>query len=144
LDKPRTRVEVSLARHDEDRLNVRPEMAVHHCHLELVLEIRNRAQSPDDSLGSAALDVVDQQARKAVGDHARAAGRFENHLYSFLRREEGRVLRGVVRDRDDHAIENLEAPLDDIEMAVGEWIERPWEHRHPLPSGALHYFSSMT
>src|SRR5688500_6915193 len=61
LDEPRGEVRVALVRHQEDGLDVRPQLAVHQRHLELVLEVGYRANPAHDAVRALARDQVDQQ-----------------------------------------------------------------------------------
>ena len=97
---------------------------VHQRHLELELEVRHRAQPAHDHLRLPPLDVVDQQAvegvdldvRQVLEDRAR-------DLDPLVHREQRRLL-GVDQDRDDDAIEQPRAARDDVDVAVGQRIER--------------------
>jgi len=46
---------------------------------------------------------------------------------------EERRLTGIGEDRDDQAVEDVGGPADDVEVAVGDGVERPWADRlvHP-------------
>src|SRR5262249_20090752 len=106
LHESRARVEVRLARHHEDRLDLRLQVTVHHRHLELVLEVAGGAEATDDH-GSALLGgVVDGETGERVGDHALplAAERVLDHPDALLGGEPGRVLVRVERDADDDAV----------------------------------------
>ncbi len=46
------------------------------------------------------------------------------HLHPFLHRKERFFFR-ILGDGEDHLIKNLEGPLHDIDMTVGEGIKRP-------------------
>ena len=100
------------------------EPPVHQRHLELELEVRHRPQPADDDVGPAARHVVDQQPVEgvhfdiAVGlEHARAIS-----TRSSMR--EQRRLLGVDENRDDDAVEQPRAARDDVDVSVGQRIER--------------------
>src|SRR2546427_13270328 len=61
LDQPRRDVRVLLVRHEEHRLDGRPQLAVHERHLELVLEVRHGADATHDAVGALAGDEVDEE-----------------------------------------------------------------------------------
>jgi len=73
LHQRRGHVEVLLARHEEDGVDVDAEPAVHVRQLELVLEVGERAQAADDDRRAAAPAVVGQQALKRVDLQPRVA-----------------------------------------------------------------------
>ncbi len=101
-------------------------MAVHQRHLELVLEVRHRAQAAHQHAGVLALRVVHQQA--AEGAHVHVAVRLE-HLAAnrdALGLAEQRRLLDVDQERDDDGVEDPGAALDDVDVAVGQRVERPW------------------
>src|SRR6185295_2444983 len=57
----RTEVRVLLSRHQKDSLHLRIQPSIHERHLQFILVIGNRADSPDNCLRSAAQSVVDEQ-----------------------------------------------------------------------------------
>src|SRR5207245_1963151 len=61
LHEAGARVKVRFAGHHEDRLHLRPQVAVHHRHLELVFEVRYRSQAADDDSGAFRCGVIDEQ-----------------------------------------------------------------------------------
>src|SRR3989442_2820050 len=61
FDQPRRDVRVLLVRHEEHRLDGRPQLAVHERHLELVLEVRHGADAAHDAVGALAGDEVDEE-----------------------------------------------------------------------------------
>ena len=74
--------------------------------------------------GVLAASVVDEQAVEGV--HFDVGGALE-HLardVDALRHREERRLLHVDQDRDDDAIEEARAALDDVDVAVGQRIER--------------------
>lgn len=52
---------VAVGRHQEHRLDGAVQAGVHAGHLELILEVRHRAQATDDDRGAAADDEIHQQ-----------------------------------------------------------------------------------
>src|SRR5262245_39090077 len=62
LQAGRAHVEILLARHQEDRLDLREEVLVHQRHLELVLEVRHGANAADHDVGADLAREVDREA----------------------------------------------------------------------------------
>src|SRR5499426_3639571 len=126
LDQPRRDVRVLLVWHQEHGLHGAAQLPVHQRHLELVLEIGDGADAPHDAVGALARDQVDQQS--VEGHDAKVAevrGGVVDHLEPLLHREE-RLLRRIGDDRDDELVEDLQAALDDIDVAVVDRIEHAW------------------
>src|SRR5687768_3957222 len=118
--------------HEIDHLDVGRELAIHVAHLELELEVRERADPADDearadlfrerhlqTVKCAHLDVATSRARVA---HERDA------LFGI----EQRLLREIATDTDDDTVEEARGPLEDVEMAVGGRIERARIDRHTI------------
>src|SRR2546421_7157473 len=123
LDEARGDVRVLLVRHEEHRLDGRPELPVHQRHLELVLEVRDGADTAHDAVGALARDQVDQEpVERDDAEVAEPGCRLVDHLEALLDREQ-RLLRGIRDDRDDQLVEDLEAALDDVDVAVVYGIE---------------------
>ena len=83
---------ILIARRKEQRLHVRHQLSVHAGHLELVLEVADRAQTPHDHLAAVGDDEVAQEAAKC--DHLDVgvlAGQFLGDLQT-LRDGEHRAL----------------------------------------------------
>src|SRR3972149_1024777 len=137
LDQPRGDVRVLLVRHEEDRLDGVLELAVHQRHLELVLEVRDRADAPHDAVGALAGHEVDEEAvQRDDGEVVDPRRRLVDHLEALLDGEQ-RLLRGVGHHRDDQLVEDPEAPLDDVHVAVVDGVEHPPGDRTPRPSPNL-------
>src|SRR5437764_12093358 len=128
LDEARGDVRVLLVRHEEHRLDGRPELPVHERHLELVLEVRDGADAAHDAVGALAGDQVDEEPVERddaqVRAHAEVRRRLVDHLEALLHGEE-RLLRGIGHDGHDDLVEDREAALDDVHVAVVERIEHP-------------------
>src|SRR5579863_2716136 len=119
------------ARRDEDRLDPR-ELTVHLGHLELVLEVRDRAQSSHDRRRADIACDVHDQGRDTDDPHAReVCERLLDHLRALFDREERLALLGVAQGCDDHLVEEARRTLHDLEMTVVERVERPREEGHP-------------
>ena len=61
-DQVRAEERIMDVGHHEERLDVRGQVAVHQGHLELVLEVRNGPQAPDDDAGPLGPGEVDEEA----------------------------------------------------------------------------------
>jgi len=102
-------------------------VAVHVRHLQLVLEVRDRAQAAQDDSGVLALAVVDEEPVEGVDLHAAGVfahlfDRLADHLDALVDREE-RVLARVVQHRDDDLLERDEAAPEDRGVAVRDGVE---------------------
>src|SRR5206468_3546015 len=94
-----------------------------------------------DAVGTLTRDQIDQEA--VEGDDAKVAelrGGLVDHLEPLLHREE-RLLRRIGDDRDDELVEDLQAALDDVDVAVVRGIEHAGidgalGHGGRLPSGS--------
>ena len=96
LHEPRREVRVALGRHHEDGLDARVQAPVHERHLELVLEVGDRAEAAhDDRRAPTLLRVVDEQAGEGV-DAAPAVPPvgLADDLHPLLDREERAASRG--------------------------------------------------
>ena len=70
--------------------------------------------------------VIDQQPVERVDLDVRASLEHLAHdLDALLHAEQGRFL-DVHQDRDDDLVEQVRAPLDDVDVPVGQRIERAW------------------
>src|SRR3954452_1579228 len=109
-------------RHQVDGFDVRGQLAVELVHLELVLEVRDRAQSFDDRHGALLARIVDDQLVERLGaDVAEVAGRLLDERAPVLGAEQRLVLadRGV-DDGDDELVEKRRGAGDDVDVAVGD------------------------
>ena len=98
-------------------------MAVHHRHLELVLEVAHRAESPDDQRGPRPPRELHQQPlERLVVDSRVISNRGLQHRQTFLHGEQGGLGR-VARHGDDHLIGEDQAAAGKIGMAPGRRIE---------------------
>ena len=96
--------------------------------LQLGLEIADRAQATDDRAGAAAAAQLDRQPVERVdlhpvGRNTGATQRLANHSDPSGGVEHGR-LAWIGQDGHDQPVEDFGGPFDDIEMAVGDGIER--------------------
>ncbi len=65
----------------------------------------------------------DEQAGQGGDLHAVEIAEGDPQECEAFCQSEQRLLLLVVRDGDDHFIEEFARPLDDIEVAVGDWIK---------------------
>src|SRR6185312_549302 len=81
------------------------------------------AQAADQDARFLLLEVIDQESGKSVDVHVgQAAHRLREHRQP-LGDGEHVLLGRVVRDGDDHVVENAGGALDDVEVAAGERVE---------------------
>src|SRR5262249_11845549 len=129
LDEARGDVGIALVGHHEHRLHALAQLAVHQRHLELVLEIGHRAEAAHDAVGLLALDQVDDEPVErgdAQAVHSRRA--LVDQLEPLLDAEQ-RLLRGVRADGDDQLVEDAQAALDEVQVAVVDGVEHAGIHR---------------
>jgi hypothetical protein len=123
LDEARADERVLLVGHHEDGLDVPREGAVRERHLVLVLEVGDGPDAAEDDVRLLAVDVVHHEAVERVHlDVPEGLAHLADHLDALLLGEE-RLLRRVVGDGDDEALEDADAALDDVEMPVGDGVE---------------------
>src|SRR5215212_11705796 len=120
-------------------------MGVHVRELELVLEVRNRAQPAHDDTGILGAGVIYGQPGKTVN----ADIRLRRHRYDLAGqpdtllggKERSRLLLSLV-DRNDDLIEQPRGAASDVDMAQRNGIEAPRVdrasrvHATPTPSSA--------
>jgi len=98
-------------------------VAVHVGHLQLVLEVCDRAQAAQHHLDVLAAAVVHQETIERVDLDARlGAHGFADHVDAFLHAEQ-RLLLGVGEHRDDQAIDHHQTTFDDAQVTVGDRVE---------------------
>src|SRR6476659_5487148 len=109
--------------HHENRLETLRQMSVHERHLELVLEIADRAQAADVERRSDLLGEIDQQSLE-LGDLDTLLVRRgkANQLDSFFGGKEGLFGR-VHGDSNDEVIHELAASADQVLVSPGDGIE---------------------
>ncbi|MNT05376.1 hypothetical protein D3C72_1399910 [compost metagenome] len=112
--------------HQEHGLYVAVEALVHRRHLELVFEVRDRAQAAHDDVGVHFLGEMHQQAAERphldVGVEARHLGL--QHLDPLGGREQ-RALVVVLGHADDQPVDQFDRPPDDVHVAVRDRVESP-------------------
>ena len=110
--------------HDEEGLDLRGQLTVHQGHLELVLEVGHGAQPADDGTRLLLPQVVDQQAREVADrDVGQVAQRLSGHGVPLLDAERGTFL-GVDQNADLHLVEDRGGAFGNIDVPVGDGIER--------------------
>src|SRR5690349_178049 len=116
-------VGIFFAWHEEHRLKTLLELAIDQGHLQLIFEIGDGAQPPNDGADSAVLDVVHQKAIERFDLDVRHVFDGElDHLHPFIQPEEGMFAR-IVRHGHDDLVEDPQASRDDVGMAVRDRIE---------------------
>ena len=84
--------------------------------------------------------IVDEESSKRVDlDVGLIAKDFAGRSDPFLSGEERRLLH-VDQNGHDDLVEEFRSPLNDVDVAVGEGVKRPWKDRsarhpvrHPIP-----------
>ena len=100
------------------------ELTVHQCHLQFIFKVGKGTQSPENGIGFQLFDGVDQQSFKCDDLHIGHIGAaFNDELPSFLKSKE-RIFAGVDRNCHHHFVKKTPGTLDQIEMSIGERIER--------------------
>src|ERR1041385_6272322 len=128
LDKPRSDGLMPRIGHKEHGFDIGVQPLVHPDHLELVLEIGNRAQAPHDHAGANLLGEFDQQGFEFLHCDGGAAvagqrrGFLTDDFEAFLQREDRRF-GGIGGDTDDELIHQLHGAADDVDVAQGQGIE---------------------
>src|SRR5215218_3797179 len=101
--------------HQVGALDVGSELAVELVHLELVLEVGDRAQSLDDRTGAVVAGEVDEQVVEGLHFDVAEVGDLRlDEAHALLGREERLLLADrQIDDTDDHAIEDGGGAGDD-------------------------------
>jgi hypothetical protein len=83
------------------------------------------ADAAQQDAGALAAGVVDQQALEGVDlNVGQVSADLAEHLHPLLHGEE-RIFLRVEQQGDDQAVEEARGPLDEVEVAVGDRVERP-------------------
>ena len=115
--------------HQEYGLDLIVQNAVHTDHLIFVLEIRDRAQAAHDHLRADVPCTVDQQVLERVYDDLRAGAVGPEHRLgldhgnAFLKSEQWAFV-AIDGDPDHQTIHQRAGPFDDVDMTLGDRIER--------------------
>ena len=114
-----------------------PEPPVHQRHLQLELEVRHGPQAAHDHRGLLRARRSRPAGRRTSRPRRSAYSRNTSRaiVHALLGREQ-RVLLGVAQDRHDDAVEQPRAAQDDVDVAVGQRIERPRIDRHAFAGRA--------
>lgn len=104
------------------------EFAIHERHLEFVFEIAQDSKPANDSNCSGLMRIIDEQAIEGIDSnlsgHLMIPHRFPTKFDPFFFAKERRL--GAVSGKsDDHFVEQLGRPSDDIKMSVRDRIEGP-------------------
>src|SRR3990172_1633100 len=107
LDQPRAQVGIGFVGHQEDRLDVFSDPAIHEGHLELVLEIRDGPEAADHDGRPLRLHIVHKEGMKGIDpDPLHVPHRIPDDFHPLLEREEGGLF-GIAGDRHDHPGKDL-------------------------------------
>src|SRR5262245_31094639 len=113
------------------RLDLRRERPVEMVHLELPLEVGDRAQPLDHRSGAVAAREVDDQLRELRDlDVTSVRQRVLDEANAVLDREHRRLVRWFAHDGDDDAVEDRGGTADDVQMAVRDRVVRARTDRH--------------
>src|SRR5712691_9826333 len=139
---------VAVGRHQEHSLDARVEPGVHPGHLELVFEIRDRAQPANDDAGADRLGEMHQERVERRYLDPIGAAVFEvvhlvaDDLDPLVGREQ-RPLGVVAGDPDHQMVDDVQGAPNDVAMAVGNRVEgagidrdAPFHSSSPLLSPA--------
>src|SRR5690606_15753774 len=126
LDARAGHVRPAGRRHDERRLDVGVELTVQVRHLQLVLEVGDRAQALDYDPGADLPGVVGEEAVERVDDHVLHVGHdLPDDLHALLGREQRAGLERVVEDGHGQAVVDPGRAPDHVDVAVVEGVEAP-------------------
>jgi hypothetical protein len=132
LDERRIEVGVLLIGHEERDLQPPRQPPVHQRHLEFEFEVADRAQSADHHQSAHTLAERHREVREVHDvDLPHAFDDGLDHRHPLFDREQRR-LPGIDRDRHDHPVEQAHGAAGEIEMTVGEGVERSGEQRDAL------------
>src|SRR5271157_2892697 len=123
-DQAGTDVVVGLRGAQENRFEARLELAVHDGHLKFVLIVGEGANAAQYNPCLLLLGVIYEQTSEGlhrdIGHFARS---FLEHLATFPDREKRRLVL-VRQNRDNQLSKNPPRSLDEVEMTIGDRIER--------------------
>ena len=118
---------VPFRRHQEDRFQFRVQATIREGHPGFEIEITDLAQPPDDDgRTTGAREIAQQPLERNDRNVWQLSGAFFDQGTALIQRQK-RLFRPVHRHRDLDPIEQPRGPLDQIQMAEGEWIERARE-----------------
>src|SRR5204862_7144371 len=105
------------------------ESPIHQRHLQFIFVVGDRADAANDDTGLLGHCVIDEQSTKRIDADLTPTlidilQNFGEHLLPFLDSEEGLLLR-IDQNADDYLVEEFAAALDNVQMAVGNWVKRP-------------------
>ena len=113
-------------------LDVRSKLAVCICNRAFGLEIDHVSDTSDDMMDAQLAALVD---RKVVilddADTFKTCRCLTDDLYSLLIREKSSLIY-IDSHCYDYLIKHSQGPLQDVEMACGEWVKRPRKHCYTL------------
>jgi len=115
-----------FACHEEDRLQMGAHAPVEQRHLKLDFIVGDGPDATQNHAGLAMRGIVDKQSFEGIHLHVgKRNGRLLQHFDSFGDRKEGLFLR-VFENRYDELTDQAGAARDQIQVSVGQRIERAW------------------
>ena len=130
LDQPRAGVGVLLGRHQEHRFEIVIETPVHQRHLELVLEVGDRAQAADERRARPSAARSRRAARRRCRPRRSAGSRNTSRIIATRSSTvNSGVLSALISTATMTRSKMRAAALDDVDVPVGERIERAGKHR---------------
>ena len=121
----RAEVRILFRRHHEDGFHARFHLAIHERHLQLEFVVADGADAAQHGVGVLLDAVAHQQALEGIdGNVVEVRGHGHQHLFALRQREERLALVEIARNGHDQFIEEFGSPVDQVQMAVGDGIER--------------------
>lgn len=118
-----------LARHHEERFDVRCQLPVGERHLKLVFKVAVCAKTAQDDAGPDLVAEIDEHPVHALhADVGKRANDFARHFNTLLAREHGPYFGGGAGHGENDAVEYARRPLQKVQMAEGERIKRSGIH----------------
>ena len=116
-------VAILLVRHDEDRLDLGLQVAVHQRHVELKLEVGERSQAADERVGLLGDGELDEQAVEENSGDVWVFGDVGLNQSEALFGGEKRALARVAGDGDSDAVKQPGRAVEHVEVAVGQRVK---------------------
>src|SRR6185369_3528335 len=115
---------VCLIGHHEHGFDIRAKAAIHESHLQLVFVIRDGANTAEENLGRVPGGIIHQEPFERIDlDIGIDLDDFAEHFGALLDGEE-RFLGLVSQYGNDKPVKHSRAALDQIEVTVGNRVER--------------------
>src|SRR6516162_2364366 len=121
----RAEVRIFFRRHHENSFYTGFYFAVHQRHLQLELVVTDSSDTAQNRIGALLDAVGHEQALEGVDRDVLEFGRHcLEHLDALFNAEEGTTLLLVLSDSDDESVKQFAAPVNEVEVSVGNGIER--------------------